>query len=101
MVTTQLCYICSRPIGNVNISEHHLIPKEYKGTDTILLHNVCHKKIHSVFTNYELAHTYHTVEVIVEHPEIQKFVKWVSNKPLNFNDKVIETNHRYGKRRHK
>ncbi len=97
----EYCAICGRELGDELIQFHHLIPKTFKGTEGINIHAVCHKKLHATLTEREMLHVYHTVEKILEHPEIQKFVKWVSNKPLNFNDKVIETKHRYGKRRRK
>ncbi|RWZ87245.1 MAG: hypothetical protein EO766_12020 [Hydrotalea sp. AMD] len=99
MDTKQYCQICGRLLGNVRISEHHLIPKEFKGTQTILIHDICHNKIHATFDNKSLVHTYHTVERIVEHEEIQKFINWVKNKHPDFYDKNDDTKQRHSKRR--
>ena len=60
-------------------STHHLWPraikckKGKKPKDTIIVHRYCHDKLHSVFTNKELAKTYNTVEKIVSHPEMSSF----------------------------
>lgn len=81
-----ICAICSRPLGKENISKHHLIPKSRGGKDSELIeiHNICHQKIHSVFTLKELRDEYNTVEKLVENEEIIKFIKWVSKKAPEF-----------------
>ncbi|MEZ4957816.1 MAG: HNH endonuclease [Saprospiraceae bacterium] len=83
---TPTCPICDRELGNKNISKHHLIPKSKGGkhTDTIDLHNICHQKIHSVFTEKELKDHFNTIEKIREHEEIQKFIKWVAKQDPAF-----------------
>ncbi len=84
------CLICQRPLGNSKrISKHHLIPKSRGGkhTDTVLLHNICHQKIHSVFTEKELRDEFHTVEKLTEHEEMRKFIRWVAKKDINFYQK--------------
>ena len=63
---------------------HHLKPKCKKGKETVELHKICHNKIHSLFTEKELLKYYHTVERILAYNEMAEFVKWVSNKPLDF-----------------
>jgi len=83
----QECPICKRPLGHKDtISKHHLIPKSRggKGSKLITIHNICHQKIHSVFTEKELRDNYSTVENLLGHEEIQKFVKWVAKKDPNF-----------------
>lgn len=79
------CPLCKREIKN-DFNKHHLIPKTFKGTETVTLHRMCHRKIHSVFTERELLNTYHTIETLLSHEEIQKFVKWVANKDPDFYD---------------
>lgn len=82
-----LCPLCSRPIGDV-WDKHHLIPKSRKGKDVVIIHRICHNKIHSVFTEKELEQHYHTIERLLEHEDIQKFVKWVSKKDPNFYERT-------------
>lgn len=83
MESEDLCPVCKRPLGN-DWNKHHLIPKQYKGKETVNLHRICHNKIHSVFTEKELYTTYHTIEKLLENIEMQAFVKWVSNKKPDF-----------------
>jgi len=83
----QICVICDRKLGSEKlISKHHLIPKSRggKNTETILIHNMCHQKIHSVFTEKELKAEYHTVEKLKSSEEMAKFVKWISKKDPDF-----------------
>lgn len=97
---TDICPICKRPFGDPKLVQfHHLIPKTFKGTDGIDIHKICHQKIHATFTERELLHVYHTVEVICEHEEMAKFIKWVSKKDPDFYDKNDDTAARHKKRK--
>jgi hypothetical protein len=80
------------------VEDHHLIPRTFKGKDTIPLHRICHAKIHATFSERELQHYYHTPDRILESEEIQKFVKWVARKPLEYYTKNDETKSRKSKR---
>lgn len=102
----EVCPICGRPYGG-EMQEHHLKPvtfrtrtKEVHDRDNkVTIHKMCHQKIHATFPEYELLNYYHTVERIREHPEIQKFIKWISKKPPEFYDKNDDTKHRKRKRK--
>lgn len=93
-----ICCICHRPLGDVRIEEHHLLPKTFKGRDTVPVHKVCHQKIHATFSERELLNYYHTADRIREHEQMQKFIKWVKNKPLDYYDKNDDTKDRSRKR---
>ena len=92
------CPICGRAMINEKfINRHHLIPKSKEGkyTDQITLHSICHNKIHSIWTESELAGYYHTVERILSNPAMQTFVKWVSKKRPEFYAKTKMSNGRF------
>lgn len=93
-----VCPICKRSIGN-NFDDHHLIPKTFKGKELVRLHKICHRKLHATFTEREMLNYYNTVDRLLEHEEIQKFIKWVQKKDPDFYDGSIETLHRRSKRR--
>ena len=81
------CPICDRPMLEGRfVDEHHLIPKSKNGryTDKITVHRICHSKIHSIWSEAELASYFHTVDRILENEDMQKFVKWIKNKPADF-----------------
>ena len=82
----QRCPLCERELGEVNISRHHLTPKSKGGKNgpTIMLHNICHQKIHSVFSEKQLKTEYHTIEKLKSNEEIAKFIKWVAKKDASF-----------------
>lgn len=84
MSSSDLCPLCDRPLGDVNIDGHHLIPKTFKGkadaNNKIPIHKVCHRKIHATLAERELLKTYHTWEALRSHQEIQDFIKWIAKK---------------------
>lgn len=86
------CPICEREmIDGPSIGRHHLMPKTFGGKETIEMHRICHRKIHSLLTDRELQHIYHTVQTLLQHEGIQKFVKWVSKKDPEFYDVSKDT----------
>jgi len=93
------CPLCKRPMPDGSYNDHHLIPATFKGKETITLHIVCHDKLHHTFTEREMEHHYHTIERLLEHEEIQKFIKWVSKKDPEFYSGSKETTNRKKKRR--
>lgn len=93
------CAICGRDlIKGKTVNEHHLVPKTYKGRETVTLHIICHTKIHSIFSEKELRDYYHTPERLREHPEMEKFIKWVSKKDPLFKDRNKTMNTKKRKR---
>ncbi|SNT11990.1 hypothetical protein SAMN06265795_11494 [Noviherbaspirillum humi] len=81
------CPLCGRElVDGPSANEHHLIPRSHKGRDTVRMHRICHSKIHSVFSERELAQYYHTCERLLENDEIRKFVNWVRKKDPAFHD---------------
>ena len=93
------CPLCDRELGTINIDEHHLVPRQFKGKHKEPIHRICHRKIHATFTERELEKLYHTWEMLREHEQIQKFVKWIAKKDPSYYDGSKETKQRKGKRR--
>lgn len=81
------CPLCSRELESPT-TKHHLVPQLKGGRKlgTVLLHRICHDKIHSIFTERELQVSYNTIEKLLSNEEIQKFVKWVEKKEPSFYD---------------
>lgn len=80
-----LCPLCRRElVPGSTVNYHHLIPKAYGGKRRYAIHTVCHSKIHSLFTENELAVLYNSFESLREHPEIVKFIHWLARKPATF-----------------
>jgi hypothetical protein len=87
-----ICPLCGRELAEP-ANKHHLIPvsKGGRNTPTILLHKICHDKIHAVFTENELKRQYNTIELLQQQEEINRFIKWVRKKEPEFYDKSVKT----------
>jgi hypothetical protein len=80
-----VCPLCSRDMyAGPSVNEHHLVPKTFGGKVKILIHRICHHKIHSIFSERELQKTYNTIDSLKSHSEIQKFIAWLKYKHPTF-----------------
>lgn len=95
------CPLCQRELIPGTIDDHHLIPKLKGGRKgpVVTLHKVCHQFIHATFSENELARTYNTIEALLTHEAVQKFVAWIKKKPANFYDPPKEQNSKKRRRR--
>jgi hypothetical protein len=80
-----ICALCDRPIPPALRDAHHLIPKSRRGVSTVFMHRACHKQIHALFTETELAKKYASPHALRAHPEMARFIKWIKDKPSEFN----------------
>ena len=60
------------------------MPKSRGGRDTVPLHPICHRTLHAIFTNRQLADLGADRTAIADHPEMMKFLKWIAGKPPDF-----------------
>jgi len=76
-----ICDLCNRE--GVRLTEHHLIPREMggKSSETALLCTTCHKQIHALYSNKELAFMLNTLERLKDDEKIIKYLKWVEKQP--------------------
>jgi hypothetical protein len=56
--------------------------------ETVWLHRVCHRQVHALFTETELARSYSTAEALRAHPTMARFQVWVDDKPPEFNPPI-------------
>lgn len=98
LVTEHFCPLCGRELGTENIDRHHLVPKAFKGREQFPIHKICHRKIHSAFTEKELALRFHTWEALREQEEIKTFVEWVARKEPGFYTKTFSSNEKRRRR---
>lgn len=87
------CELCEREVAS--ITKHHLIPKtrhknkfnkkNFSRSEVkervIWICRPCHNNIHAVYSEKELAREYNTLEALQAQAPIQKFTKWIRNKP--------------------
>lgn len=90
---TGACELCQREA--IALTRHHLIPQSRHNkartqrefsraemkTEIALLCRPCHSQVHRVFSNQQLADYYHTVERLLSHDDIVKFINWVKKRP--------------------
>lgn len=92
---TESCSLCGRDIPAAQRDLHHLVPKMKGGKITVAMHRICHRQIHALFSETELARQFNTPAALLAHADIQSFVAWVKNKPDGF----FEKTRRAGRRR--
>ena len=86
-----ICELCER---EVDTSSHHLIPKQIHSKNWCKIKfskfdmknrradlcGDCHPMVHQYFKHSELGKLYNTVEKLLAHEKVAKFVVWVSNQ---------------------
>ncbi|CAM8651080.1 HNH nuclease [Comamonadaceae bacterium] len=83
-----VCPLCERKIPTSQRDAHHLVPKSKGGRHTEYLHRICHRQIHALFTETELARQFNSVEALLTHPDVALFVAWVKTKPDDFMERT-------------
>ncbi len=94
-----VCPLCERPIPPAQRDAHHLVPKCKGGRQTEYLHRICHRQIHALLSETQLARQYATVDALLAHPELQTFLAWVKTKPADFFVRTVKCRGRQGRRR--
>jgi len=94
-----ICPLCERVIPAAQRDAHHLVPKSKGGRQTEFLHRICHRQIHALLTETELARQYASVEALLLHPELKSFVAWVQTKPDDFFTRTRKSTRLRGRRR--
>ena len=75
-------------VAGRSVDAHHFVPKSQGGRVATPLHRICHRKIHSLFTERELARLYNTPAALLADPGIQTFVAWVARKHPEYFDRT-------------
>lgn len=88
LVALPVCPLCERPIPKAQQDAHHLVPKSKGGRHTEYLHRICHRQIHALLTETELARQYATIDALLAHPPLAVFIKWVKTKPDAFYERT-------------
>jgi len=78
----ECCALCARPLG-MRIEWHHVVPKSEGGRDTVPLHPICHRTIHTLASNAELARLA-DLDALRERDEMRRFLAWIADKSPDF-----------------
>jgi 5-methylcytosine-specific restriction enzyme A len=75
------CALCGR--AGVSTTVHHLIPREMGGRrePTALLCHPCHKQLHALYTNEELAARLSSIAALQADDQIGRYLKWIRKQP--------------------
>jgi hypothetical protein len=83
------CPLCQRPLAPGAATDlHHPVPRSYGGTIEVPMHQICHRTIHALFSERELAERYYSFAALLEDPAIQRFVAWVRKRPADYLDRT-------------
>lgn len=88
------CALCGR--AGIEVTQHHLVPRmahrqtrvrrkfgREERQETAALCRPCHRNVHNVLSEKELADHYHTLAKLAAHPEVAKFTAWIATKPAD------------------
>ncbi|RBW70464.1 HNH endonuclease [Bacillus taeanensis] len=86
------CELCNR--NKVKTTVHHLTPKKKGGTflPTASLCIPCHKQVHALFTNEQLADHLNTIEKLKSNEQIMRFIKWIRKQPSSTLPQIKKSN---------
>lgn len=89
-----ICELCGR--NGVDTTIHHLLPKEMGGTfgPTAQLCIPCHKQIHALYTNEEIAARLTTLRELRGDEKLAAFIKWIRKQPSTKIMKIKKSNER-------
>ncbi len=75
------CKLCERK--EIELTVHHLIPKEEGGAflKTALLCKACHKQIHTLYSNKEIALRLYSIPLLKDDEEMKGYLKWIKKQP--------------------
>lgn len=90
----EICQLCERAVYHLTV--HHLFPKsqgrragrKIYELPTVCLCRACHRQLHTLFSNKELARELDSPEKLKAHPAMEKFLAWVKKQDPNKKIKV-------------
>ena len=76
-----ICQLCKRE-GIIKITEHHLVPKQVGGAKlpVALLCQDCHKQIHALYTNKELAMRLNTLQALEKDERVARYLRYIKKQ---------------------
>lgn len=87
-----VCELCKRE-GVPKVTEHHLVPREEGGKngEVVWLCECCHKQIHALYTNKELAVRLNTLDSLEKDFNISRYLKYIRKQPSSKKVKVTKS----------
>jgi 5-methylcytosine-specific restriction protein A len=91
--STLTCSLCGREVPAHLITQHHLKPREKGGTaeHRTPLCKPCHKQLHALFSNNDLAKLYDSIDSLRRAPMLQPFLKWIRKQKPGRNFRALKS----------
>ena len=84
-----LCPLCDRPmLTGPSLDAHHPLPRSRGGHETVIMHKICHRAIHAMLSERELAEEYSAFGKLRAHPMLAQFIAWVKKRPPEYYDRT-------------
>ncbi len=78
--TRNPCPLCSRMIRDRDLSRHHVIPRSRGGANVEPVCRTCHRQIHALFGNRQLARELNSLDRLRENPQMAVYLRWVATR---------------------
>ena len=84
-----LCPLCDRVmVPGPSLDRHHPHPRSHGGSDTVTMHKICHRAIHAMLSERELADGFSDFARLRAHPPLVAFIAWVRKRPPEYYDRT-------------
>jgi 5-methylcytosine-specific restriction protein A len=90
---TGTCQLCGRDVPRELITLHHLLPRQKGGvaSDRTPLCKPCHKQLHAVFSNAQLAREFATLQSLRQAEALQPFLRWIRRQKPGRNFRTMSS----------
>lgn len=93
------CELCER--SEIILTKHHMIPREEGGTekDIAMICPDCHRQIHALYSNQELALRLFSIEALKNDKKLKKFICFIKKQPATKRTVVTKSKDQKRKKR--
>ena len=75
-------------IAGPSLDQHHPVPRSHGGRETVIMHKICHRAIHAMLSERELAEEFSDFAALRTHPTLAQFIAWVQKRPPEYYDRT-------------
>lgn len=76
-IKTKRCPLCQRDIPKPLMERHHIKTKEVDREAVVPICNACHKTIHALFSNRQIADEFNSIQALRESDQFAKALKFI------------------------
>jgi hypothetical protein len=75
-------------VAGRSLDRHHPVPRSRGGRETVVMHKICHRAIHAMLSERELAEEFSEFAALQAHPLLAQFIAWVKKRPPEYYDRT-------------